>query len=479
MHPLFPKPLPDETIFSLLCRFHLLSAQASFKGNTLPLLGINGSRPSNEFPAFLPNFAILSGLKLNYLVKRMTSLHYYEPFIDKHSYEDLFEALRRGETGNLQSKLGMVANRITPGQYLKYCPLCAYYDEEQYGVAYWHKVHQLVGISVCPIHNCHLAEAKRSSVRIVLPFHQEPLEEGITEECELSKIITDEFEGNQTSFSHYELNQIYLNQLDKLGFITQSGHIRQKLLKLYMADKLRVLACCAPIFQLLNQQLKHVHYPECLFYASHCNHPPIKHFFFIYVLFGSWSNFCTYSKKDKDITIHTQESDIALKAKEINWPKAIDSVRNGLSMRLVAERFKTTISTLKIKAQQQGVEVNTRPSKIFERDERAIWRMLFIGRKTQEIAKKFELSVGAVEKILTKYPELKLLRKRIWYHRDFNKHQDILTSFITAQPSATRNQIKTSVNGTYIWLYKHEKVWLYKNLPQAVPRAERYKRSEK
>jgi len=475
MHPLFPTPLPDETIFSLLCRFHLLSAQASFKGCTLPLLGINGARPSNEFPAFLPSFARLSGIKLNNLVKRMTSLHYYEPFIDRHDYRLLVGALKSGETANLQSRLGMVANRITPGKYLKSCPLCVYYDEEKYGVAYWHKVHQLVGISVCPIHNCHLDEAKRSSVRIVLPFRQECLEEGVTEECELSKIIIDEFEGTQASFSHYELNQIYLSQLDELGFITQSGHIRQRLLKLYMADKLRVLSCCAPIFQLLNQQLKHGHYPECLFYASHCNHQPIKHFFFIYVLFGSWSNFSVFSKKSKDITIHTQESDIALETTKINWSEAIDEIQGGQSLRTVANRFHTTVSTLKIKAQQQGVEVNTRPSKIFKDDERAIWRKLFIGLKTQDIAKEFDLSVGAIEKVLTKYSELKQLRKKIWYHRDFAKHQERLTNLITAQPSATRNQIKTSINGTYMWLYKHERAWLYETLPQAVPRSERYK----
>jgi len=164
MHPLFPKPLPDETIFSLVCRFHLLSAQASFKGQTLPLLGINGSRPSNEFPSFLPNLAKVSGINLEYLIKRMTSLHYYEPFIEKCDYEVLYEALRTGNTGNLQSKLGMVANRITPGQYLKYCPLCSDYDENKFGVAYWHKVHQLVGLTVCPIHQCHLVEVKRKSV---------------------------------------------------------------------------------------------------------------------------------------------------------------------------------------------------------------------------------------------------------------------------------------------------------------------------
>jgi hypothetical protein len=478
MHPLFPKALPDETIFSLVCRFHLLAAQASFKGQTLPLLGINGSRPSNEFPSFLPNLAKVSGINLEFLIKRMTSLHYYEPFIDKCDYQMLSEALRTGETSNLQSKLGMVANRITPGQYLKYCPLCSDYDENKFGVAYWHKVHQLVGLTVCPIHQCHLVEVKRKSVRIILPYNQSSFEGGVSEECELSKIIVDEFKDTKASLSRNDLNQIYMNQLSELGFITQAGHIRQQQLKLFIADKLGVLSCCSSVFKLLSFQSTQGHYPECLFYASHCNHQPIKHFFFIYVLFGSWSNFCLSYERGNNIPSQPQQCNVSLKTKKVNWTKAIDEVRGGLSLRTVANHFHTTVSTLKIKAQQQGVEVNTRPSKVFKDDERVIWRMLLIGVKTQDIAKKFELSVGAIEKILTKHHQLKSLRKRIWYSRDFTKHQKILSSFISAQPNASRNQIKASINGTYMWLYKHETTWLYDNLPQAVPRAERYKRSE-
>lgn len=474
MHPLFPKPLPDETIFSLICRFHLLSAQASFKGQTLPLLGINGSRPSNEFPSFLPTLERLSGISLEYLIKRMTSLHYYEPFIDKCDYEVLYEALRAGDTGNLQSKLGMVANRITPGQYLKYCPLCADYDENKFGVAYWHKVHQLVGLTVCPIHQCHLAKVKRKSVRIILPYHQGYFEDGVSEECELSKIIVDEFKDTKASLSRNDLNQVYMNQLSELGFITQAGHIRQQQLKLFIADKLGVLSCYSPIFKLLNYQSTQGHYPECLFYASHCNHQPIKHFFFIYALFGSWSNFCLCYERGNNIPSQTQQRNLSLKTKEINWAKAIDEVRGGQSLRIVANRFHTTVSTLKIKVQQQGVEVNERPSKIFKDDERVIVRMLSIGDKTQYIAKKFELSVGAVEKILTKYSELKSLRKRIWYCDKLKIHQKKLIDFITSQPSATRNQIKTGIGANYMWLYKHEKEWLYRHLPAEIPRCKRY-----
>lgn len=41
-------------------------------------------------------------------------------------------------------------------RYLRYCPLCIENDREEFGEAYWHTIHQLRGIEMCPIHHCRL-----------------------------------------------------------------------------------------------------------------------------------------------------------------------------------------------------------------------------------------------------------------------------------------------------------------------------------
>ena len=41
----------------------------------------------------------------------------------------------------------------------KYCPKCALRDRECYGEAYWHRVHQLQGVTVCPEHGVPLIES--------------------------------------------------------------------------------------------------------------------------------------------------------------------------------------------------------------------------------------------------------------------------------------------------------------------------------
>jgi len=123
-----------------------------------------------------------------------------------------------------------------------------------------------------------------------------------------------------------------------------------------------------------------------------------------------------------------------------------------------------------------GVVVNTRPSKVYEDIERAIWLKLFIGEKTQDVAAEFSLSVEAIENVLTKHPELKLLRKRIWYFADFTHHQNQILNYVQANSNVTRNEIKLAMAASYMWLYKHEKEWLYQNIPTEIPRNKRYVR---
>jgi len=288
---LFPDALPDETIFSWLCRYHLLAAHSSFRRYTLPMFGINGSRPANEFPVFLPQLSDLSGVSLNDLINHMTSLHYYEPFLLERDYKLAFEALKSGDSASLQSKLGMVANRIASGQYLKYCPLCVALDRDKYGVAYWHKVHQLIGVVVCPVHNCHLNGLKKSSVKVLMPEFSKDQELGTIEERELSSLIADEFSERSLHLTINNLNQQYMLQLGELGLKTSTGRVRKKLLRSLLLDKLNALSQLSPAFQRLTAQAQKGQYPECLFYRSQCNHQPLKHFFLIYVLFENWVNF--------------------------------------------------------------------------------------------------------------------------------------------------------------------------------------------
>jgi hypothetical protein len=465
---LCPEPLPDETIFSWLCRYHLLAAHHSFRHFTLPMLGVNASRPANEFPSCLLSLSKLSGIELDALVKQMTSVNYYQPFILPNIYRELLQALRDGNTYGLQSQLGMVANRITPGMFLKYCPVCAEYDRRQFGVAYWHKIHQLVGITTCVYHRCHLVEVKKTSIKILLPTEFHHVERSGKEEFELSKLISDEFFDELGSISKKLTYQAYEQRLRLMGFYTKTGRIRQKAFKSYLLGKFMKLEHLSPYFDYLIELTETNRYPQCLFYRSDCIHHPIKHFFLIYALFESWADFKDSLNVKKQTTEIYLLKKIDIKQDDNFWKRAFKMLRNGSSLRKVAKKIGTTVSTLKIKAVLNHVVIDRRPSKIKPDVERAIWRKLFMGIKTQHIALEFNLSVGAIEKVLTQYKGLKQHRKHIWYVDGFHKHKLCISAFLLANPKATRNQVRKEVRASYYWLYKHEKEWLYDELPERV-----------
>ncbi|KZN29033.1 hypothetical protein N480_09705 [Pseudoalteromonas luteoviolacea S2607] len=471
-HPAFPTPFPDESIFSLLCRFHLLSAGASFKKNTLSVIGVNGSRPSNEFPGYLPSIAKLSGISMEYIIEHMTSVQYYKPFISNDIFQLLIGALETGGTGSLQSKLGNVASRLTPGQTLNYCPKCVEIDFKKYGAAYWHKVHQLIGITVCPVHGCYLGTVQRNSIKILLSPNYTREVNALAEEFDFNKLICEEFFDFEFRLSLSDVYKTYRNQLLELGFVTEANHIRQRLLRKFIAGKLNLLAKNSAIFKVLEEQCIKERYPETLFYNNFRYHHPIKHLALIYLLFGNWKAF-KKSVISKERSIETTKPTKTCSTLKIDWTIGLRMLKSGHSLRYAARAIGTTIATLKIKAQQQNLPLDCRPSKVFDTEQRMIWRKLFVGQGCKNIAETMNFSIGAVEKILTRYPELVVLRKKIRFKNRLNQHRQKIAQL--KLELSTRNEIKSAAPASYIWLFKHDKSWLYRNLPIDIPRKSRYK----
>jgi hypothetical protein len=464
---LFPAPFPDETVYSWICRFHFFAGHADFKKVTLRLLGVNDSRPANEFPPYLSKLAEISGKNLEEILFEQTNIHYFQPFMDDCLYKVIVESILKGDTWSIQSRIGAVANRITPGQLLKYCPICAQNDLEQYGTPYWHRCHQLVGVTACVIHGVLLQSIKRVSKRPILPPLAGSIQPPSEVELKLSELVGKEIIDIEAVWQKCDTYEAYYRRLKVMGFLTQTGRIRQHLLALYLEDRLKPFTTLASPFPQLYDAVRQGKYPECLFYRLSCNHQPIKHFVFILSLFDSWDGFKKTVIVEETI-FEVKKVTEQLKGKPINWNLAVKQVSDGMSLRAVAKLFGTTVSTLKIKAVQNHVAVDRRPSKITSDIERAIWRKLFMGMKTQDVALEFDLSVGAIEKVLTLHLGLKLHRKHIWYSDDFYKHKLCISEFLLANPNATRNQIRKEVRASYYWLYKHEKEWLYKTIPERV-----------
>ncbi|SEF02858.1 TnsD family Tn7-like transposition protein [Pseudomonas migulae] len=151
----FPAVFPDETLHSVLSRYARLcglrSCGAVFDGAQ----SANFFSQNVAFPCRLAELAEAlpsgTGLSLAEVIKRHTLLPYYEPFLTQQQVDDA-NTLMAGNGEGLMLRLGLIASRLEFASRVRFCFDCIDQDMACVGVAYWHRVHQLPGVLICPHH---------------------------------------------------------------------------------------------------------------------------------------------------------------------------------------------------------------------------------------------------------------------------------------------------------------------------------------
>lgn len=128
---------------------------------------------------------LMSGLKdlpssLDHLIQALPPYHTYtvDSIIDQHTHFPLYAyflpferalALRQGLKANGSTVFNInIAGARRSGiphlQWLRYCPECINQDRITYGECYWHRLHQIPWVLVCPLHEVMLED---SSVNLI------------------------------------------------------------------------------------------------------------------------------------------------------------------------------------------------------------------------------------------------------------------------------------------------------------------------
>ena len=163
LFPFFPKQLPDETLYSLVARFHMLNGGPRVSA-TLSLLF--GTSYSLSLHTLLPN-------RIGYLndrltasadnsgadaIERFTCLPYFRPFLRDSLYETASRSLLTFTNNtSIRSRLGLQSFHSSLPT-LQYCSDCRDQDLLIHGVPYWRRLHQLPMVHVCHMHDHPLTE---------------------------------------------------------------------------------------------------------------------------------------------------------------------------------------------------------------------------------------------------------------------------------------------------------------------------------
>lgn len=153
----FPDPFPDETLYSIISRYLLLLKPCSYVEAYKDLFGVPETRWS------------ISGIPIgvNNLIKNLPHGHRYnlEKLLINHSlvpyYRSFLPTEKIKEMNDSfinTSIIGNLHRSIDHGN-LKYCPICVDHDRKLHGEPYWHRIHQVPGVMICPIHHTFTEES--------------------------------------------------------------------------------------------------------------------------------------------------------------------------------------------------------------------------------------------------------------------------------------------------------------------------------
>ena len=152
----FPDPYSDELLYSVCARYSNQAQYPDKKSVVQELFGISTALAVIDLPAHLGNLIAALPLGHHYTVDRLIDSHtllpFYTPFHPLERVQRLREDMRGSNKVSVPGCLGMMANTIPTPASMRFCPLCAGDDARQLGETYWHRIHQVPGVEVCPVH---------------------------------------------------------------------------------------------------------------------------------------------------------------------------------------------------------------------------------------------------------------------------------------------------------------------------------------
>ncbi|KAA1150496.1 hypothetical protein EU509_20550 [Pseudoalteromonas fuliginea] len=470
--------LPNETIYSWLARAGLISGLATDHDFLLVRLGYTGQQLTSIFPPFIVQVSQSVGLDINEIITKHGVLPFFKPFIRSDTFKNAHDNLSKGLCVDSYNQFSLLANRIPEPTVLSYCSKCAAQDIKNVGVAYWHVAHQLPWINYCPFHLIKLEAIKRERKLLALPPQVASEDKGLTQaSLKQARLAQDAYalwSLNLEAIDSDVLRKIYLHGLNANNLVCNYGSVRQgkwqTSLKEYWVNELP-----KGLFDAVFGGSKSNSYPSNFIYQSHAQFHSLKHLLVIQHLFGSLSEFLKCCSNPNQLNVRPDHviNDVFERVNPEKTDLLLKQLRNGMSMRQAAKRANVSVGYAKSIAMQNNIRIHRRAQFLFATERKQILSRLKAGELTTSIAKEMECSQSAVEQLLTQFPDIKELRIQLRFEKQRDIHRSAVKECLNSLEIPTCGKVQKFQRSAYTWLFKHDKEWLYKALPEAIPRINR------
>ncbi|APE07040.1 hypothetical protein BM528_15670 [Alteromonas sp. RW2A1] len=466
----FPTPMPDEALLSVIQRAVVLDTAATERKAAKRLFNSSSLQFCSPFPSCIPAIAELSGMTGHYWIQRHTILPVFRALTPVSRYVDAYQNLLNGKGDAVFKSLSLIANRQCNTGAMRFCSECAEEDSKEVGLAYWHVEHQLPGTFVCAKHKIRLMSTPVSRKRFDNWPHRGVAFRHLASKIEMKLVrFACYFQYHSSErFRHY-LCDIYKARLHDMGFLTKCAHVRLKQLRLSMIEALKPVLDYSEVKGIFDDA-RYPLYPSSVLTNRDAAISPLKHLLMMTFLFDSVSDLLNSDIECSPEVVQASTNPNANDELSSDIDDIIHALKRGDSLRCVAGSTEHSVAYVKKVALTTGVAIETREQKLFATERRQIAIKLLAGKSTEDIAKDFNCSKGAIEKILSQHPDIVTLRRRRRKYAKMKLMRQSLLETIKSITTPRRQDVKYENHVAYLWLYKNDRHWLYAHLPKAIPR---------
>ncbi|MDN2662642.1 TnsD family Tn7-like transposition protein [Psychromonas sp. 14N.309.X.WAT.B.A12] len=464
-----PELLPNETVYSWVTRWIQAVPFPQLKESTRLVIGSSNKQRNAIFPSFLPILEAHSGKTIKSLIEGHTIIPYFKSFCEEKSYKSIIKDIYKGDSSKVHLKLPFNSGRIFANPDLQICPICSDNDIHQYGINYFHVIHQLPGVQVCIHHRVELLKIKRIPCALnrppILKYGNKDTIKNSTETQLKLALLSTELLNNDDNLTG-SISQYYTARFIEFKLTTDRGGIDQKLLyevlRYYYQDHMK-----NKLFDTIFSSDNVQHDPRDLLCKGKTHFHPLKHLILIAFLFDNIKELVDYIAEIK--SIKNKPLIIPYPPTMIN---IINALVTGFSLKKISQSSGMSACKLKQIAISNHITINQREKTIFRAEKKSIKSMLKRGKKTNDIAAKIPCSIDVVTKILDQSPKIQAQRNEYLFTRKraAARLRLITTMRVMEKELLTRNNIYAQDTRTYRWLFKRDREWLEKMLPKRYAR---------
>jgi Tn7-like transposition protein D/TniQ len=152
----FPTIYADELLYSVCARFFdyvqypkPLTVFEELLGN---VEDIGTFIPLNCFEYLYKNLPHNHEYSVHRLVNQHSVIPFYRPFLALEQVELFYRYLERPKVKQVSRQFRVKNEHLRISEWLRFCPLCLAEEKEKLNEGYWHRLHQLPGVEICPVH---------------------------------------------------------------------------------------------------------------------------------------------------------------------------------------------------------------------------------------------------------------------------------------------------------------------------------------